>query len=163
LSYICQHDPRWFPEPEKFDPDRFLPERQRNLPPFAYFPFGGGPRGCIGNTFAMMAMTLVAATLLQQLKLELAAAQGEAQPVALKCVRPKGEVRVRWTRRDTGGQRGTSVSHTPKQLSLRHRQPGAGHAPTGLKSAPGGVLPWVSWTRGEARSSSAFRNSVASA
>jgi cytochrome P450 len=99
FSYICQRDPRWFPEPERFDPDRFLPERQRALPPFAYFPFGGGPRGCIGNTFAMMEMTLVAATLLQQLKVELAPGQGEAEPVALVSLRPKGEVRLRWSRR----------------------------------------------------------------
>jgi cytochrome P450 len=101
FPYICQRDPRWFPEPETFDPDRFLPERQRTLPPFAYFPFGGGPRVCIGNTFAMMEMMLVAATLLQHLKVELAAGQGEAQPVALMTLRPKGEVRLRWTRRET--------------------------------------------------------------
>jgi cytochrome P450 len=101
FPYICQHDPRWFPEPERFDPDRFLPERQRTLPPFAYFPFGGGPRVCIGNTFALMEMTLVAATLLQHLKVELAAGQDEAQPVALMSLRPKDKVRLRWTRRET--------------------------------------------------------------
>jgi cytochrome P450 len=99
FPYICQHDPRWFPEPETFDPDRFLPERLRFLPPFAYFPFGGGPRVCIGNTFAMMEMTLVAATLLQHLQVELAAGQHEAQPVALMSLRPRGEVRLRWTQR----------------------------------------------------------------
>jgi len=101
FSYVCQRDPRWFPEPETFDPDRFVPERQQTLPPFAYFPFGGGPRVCIGNTFAMMEMTLVAATLLQHLHVELAAGQEEAQPVALMSLRPKGEVRLRWTRRET--------------------------------------------------------------
>jgi cytochrome P450 len=101
FPYICQRDPRWFPEPERFDPDRFLPDRQRALPPFAYFPFGGGPRACIGNAFAMMEMTLVAATLLQPLRLELAPGQKEAQPVALMSLRPKGEVRLRWTRRAT--------------------------------------------------------------
>jgi cytochrome P450 len=100
ISYVCQHDPRWFPDPEAFDPDRFLPERQLALPPFAYFPFGGGPRVCIGNTFAMMEMTLVAATLLQQLKVELAPGQGDAEPVALMSLRPKGEVRLRWSRRE---------------------------------------------------------------
>jgi cytochrome P450 len=100
FPYICQHDPRWFPEPERFDPDRFLPEHQRTLSPFAYFPFGGGPRVCIGNTFAMMEMTLVAATLLQHLKVELAVGQEKAQPVALMSLRPKGEVRLRWSRRD---------------------------------------------------------------
>jgi cytochrome P450 len=99
FPYICQRDPRWFPEPETFDPDRFLPERQRTLPQFAYFPFGGGPRLCIGNAFATMEMTLVVATLLQHLKVELAPGQGEAQPVALMSLRPKNEVRLRWTRR----------------------------------------------------------------
>jgi cytochrome P450 len=101
FPYICQRDPRWFPEPETFDPDRFLPERQRTLPPFAYFPFGGGPRICIGNTFAMMEMTLVAATLLQHLQVELAAGQEDAQPVALMSLRPRNEVRLRWTRRES--------------------------------------------------------------
>jgi cytochrome P450 len=98
--YICQHDARWFPEPENFDPDRFLPELQRALPPFAYFPFGGGPRVCIGYSFAMMEMVLVAATLLQRLKVELAPGQGEAQPLVSMSLRPKGDVRLRWTRRE---------------------------------------------------------------
>jgi cytochrome P450 len=101
FSYVCQRDPRWFPEPERFDPDRFLPERQQTLPAFAYFPFGGGPRVCIGNAFAMMEMTLVAATLLQHLRVELAAGQAEVQPVPLMSLRPKGEVRLHWTRRVT--------------------------------------------------------------
>jgi cytochrome P450 len=99
--YVCHHDARWFPEPETFDPDRFLPEFQRTLPPFAYFPFGGGPRVCIGKTFAMMEMTLVAATLLQNLKVEPVVGQKEAQPSALMSLRPKGDVRLRWTRRET--------------------------------------------------------------
>jgi cytochrome P450 len=101
FPYVCQRDPRWFPEPETFDPDRFLPERQRALPPFAYFPFGGGPRVCIGNTFAMMEMTLVAATILQHLQAELAPGQKEAQPVARMSLRPRGEVMLRWVRRET--------------------------------------------------------------
>jgi cytochrome P450 len=100
FPYVCQHDPRWFPDPETLDPDRFLPDRQPPLPPFAYFPFGGGPRVCIGNTFSMMEMTLVAATLLKHLNVELAPGQQEPQPVALMSLRPKGEVRLRWTRRD---------------------------------------------------------------
>jgi cytochrome P450 len=100
FPYVCQRDPRWFPEPLRFDPDRFLPEHMRTLPPFAYFPFGGGPRACIGNAFAMMEMTLVAATLLQHLKVELAAGQEEAQPVARMSLRPREEVRLRWTRRE---------------------------------------------------------------
>jgi cytochrome P450 len=100
FPYICQRDPRWFPEPERFDPDRFLPEAQAALPPFAHCPFGGGPRVCIGSRFSMMEMTLVAATILQHLNVELAAGQREAQPVALMSLRPKGGMRLRWTRRE---------------------------------------------------------------
>jgi cytochrome P450 len=99
FPYVCQRDPRWFPNPEKFDPDRFLPEHQQNRPAFAYFPFGGGPPACIGNTFATMEMTLVAASLLQDLNVELAAGQEPPQPVALMSLRPSGDVRLRWTRR----------------------------------------------------------------
>ncbi len=99
--YVCHHDPRWFPEPHTFDPGRFLPERQQKLPPFAYFPFGGGPRVCIGNTFAMMEMTLVVATLLQSLDVEPAIGQGEAEPVPRMSLRPKEGVRLRWTGRPT--------------------------------------------------------------
>jgi cytochrome P450 len=100
FPYICQHDPRWFPEPEVFDPARFLPEHQSTLPQFAYIPFDGGPRVCIGNTFAIMEMTLVAATLLQNLKVGLAVGQGTAKPVALMSLPPKGGVRLWWTRRN---------------------------------------------------------------
>jgi cytochrome P450 len=65
-AYVTHRDERFFPDPEKFDPDRFLPERQERLPRFAYFPFSGGPRQCIGNQFAMMEAQLVLATLAQR-------------------------------------------------------------------------------------------------
>lgn len=51
---VCHRDPRWWHEPEKFRPERWLDGSLKDLPRFAYFPFGGGPRICIGNTFAMM-------------------------------------------------------------------------------------------------------------
>ena len=59
--YATHHDPRFFPEPNRFDPDRFSAERQPTIPQFAYIPFGGGPRICIGNhfTFTLLTMTLV--------------------------------------------------------------------------------------------------------
>ena len=60
--YVTQRDPRWFPEPERFDPDRWLPEPRAALPQFAYFPFGGGQRICIGEAFAQMEAKLVLAT-----------------------------------------------------------------------------------------------------
>jgi cytochrome P450 len=70
-QWIVHRDPRWFPNPEGFDPDRWTPERAKSIPRFAYFPFGGGPRVCIGNHFAMMEATLILAMIVQRWKLEL--------------------------------------------------------------------------------------------
>lgn len=70
-QWVVHHDPRWFPNPMAFDPDRWLPERAKALPKYAYFPFGGGPRVCIGNHFAMMEATLLLAVMLQRYRLEL--------------------------------------------------------------------------------------------
>jgi cytochrome P450 len=70
-QWVVHRDPRWFPNPEGFDPDRWTPERARSLPRFAYFPFGGGPRICIGNHFAMMEATLVLVIVLQRFRVEL--------------------------------------------------------------------------------------------
>lgn len=58
---LVHRDARWFPEPEQFDPDRWLPECAEALPKWAYFPFGGGPRRCIGERFAWMEGTLLLA------------------------------------------------------------------------------------------------------
>ena len=88
--YVLHHDPRSFPDPQRFDPDRFAPGRAESIPQFAYLPFGAGPRVCIGNTFAMMAMKLVVATILQQYRLKLAPDQGEAEAEPLLVLRPKG-------------------------------------------------------------------------
>jgi cytochrome P450 len=64
--YITQHDARFFPDPEVFNPQRWTPEMEATLPKFAYFPFGGGARQCIGEGFAWMEGMLVLATLAQQ-------------------------------------------------------------------------------------------------
>lgn len=64
--FVTHRDPRWWPDPERFEPDRFLPEAKQGRPRFAYFPFGGGTRVCIGERFAWMEAVLVLATLGQR-------------------------------------------------------------------------------------------------
>ena len=67
MSQWVQHrDARFFPDPEKFDPGRWSTEASLKLPRFAYFPFGGGPRQCIGASFAMMEGVLLLATMAQR-------------------------------------------------------------------------------------------------
>lgn len=68
---VTHHDPRWFPEPERFDPDRWLPERAAALPKFAYFPFGGGVRRCIGERFAWIEIMLLLAAFSRDWRFEL--------------------------------------------------------------------------------------------
>jgi cytochrome P450 len=69
--YIMQRDPRFYADPGRFDPDRWTPEFRAALPKFAYFPFGGGPRQCIGESFAWMELFLLVATISQQCRLRL--------------------------------------------------------------------------------------------
>jgi cytochrome P450 len=61
--YVTHRHPRLWPEPDRFDPDRFLPETEKNRPQFAYFPFGGGPRACLGERFAWLEAMLVLAAI----------------------------------------------------------------------------------------------------
>ncbi|GCF11594.1 cytochrome P450 [Dictyobacter arantiisoli] len=65
-SYVVHRHPAYWEDPERFDPERFTPERSAGRPQFAYFPFSGGPRQCIGNSFALMEATLVLATIAQR-------------------------------------------------------------------------------------------------
>jgi cytochrome P450 len=93
--YVTQRDPRWFPEPERFDPDRFGPGRVEGIPEYAYLPFGAGPHVCVGNTFAMMEITLIVATLVQRFQVELTPGQEKVVPELKVSLRPKGGVRVK--------------------------------------------------------------------
>jgi cytochrome P450 len=69
--WIVHRDAQYFPEPDRFHPDRWTPEFRAALPPFAYFPFGGGPRRCIGESFAWMELVLVAAAIAERWRFEL--------------------------------------------------------------------------------------------
>ncbi|MBK8029277.1 MAG: cytochrome P450 [Chloroflexi bacterium] len=70
--YGIQRDERYFPNPDRFDPDRFSADNEKQIPKYAYLPFGGGPRVCLGNAFAMMEARLVLATIAQKYSLALA-------------------------------------------------------------------------------------------
>jgi cytochrome P450 len=86
--WVSHRDPRWFPEPEKFEPDRWRPERAEKLPKFAYFPFGGGARVCIGERFAWTEGVLVLATLAQRWKMRLVPGQ-KVETRAVITLRPR--------------------------------------------------------------------------
>lgn len=91
--YLVHHDERWWPNPYEFQPERFTPEEEAKQHKYAYMPFGGGPRVCIGNHFAMMEAQIILATIASRYKLNLAA-QEEAQPVRLITTSPKGGLKM---------------------------------------------------------------------
>jgi cytochrome P450 len=91
--YVMQRDPRWFPEPDRFDPERWTPEARDARPKFSYFPFGGGARVCIGERFAWMEGALILATLAQKWKLRLADGH-RVEPLPLITLRTKYGMRM---------------------------------------------------------------------
>lgn len=86
--YVVHRDPRWFSDPNKFDPERFTPEASADRPRFSYFPFGGGARVCIGERFAWMEGVLLLATLAQRWQPRLVESQ-QVETRALITLRPK--------------------------------------------------------------------------
>ena len=88
--FVLHHLPEVWPEPKKFDPDRFSPEG--NVLRSAYFPFSFGPRTCIGQTFAQFEARVLMARLLQEFELTLLAGQNEIQHEQRLTVKPRGGV-----------------------------------------------------------------------
>jgi cytochrome P450 len=97
-QYVLHHDPRFFEEPEKFNPDRWTKEMRSKLPKFAYFPFGGGPRSCVGEPFAWMEGTLIIARIASRWKLELHGRE-RVEMLPRITLRPKNGIRMRTVRR----------------------------------------------------------------
>jgi len=79
-QYIMHHDSRYYPDPDRFDPERWTAEARESRPKFAYFPFGAGPRICIGESFAWMEGVLLLATLAQKWQMRLV----PGHPVAMQ-------------------------------------------------------------------------------
>jgi cytochrome P450 len=86
--FVIHRNPRYWPDPERLDPMRFSPEQQENRPKFAYIPFAGGPRNCIGQNFAMMEMQIVITMMLQAFRTSLAP-QPPIEREAILSIRPK--------------------------------------------------------------------------
>ena len=92
-QYLMHRDPRYYPDPLRFEPQRWTPEAKASRPKFSYFPFGGGPRVCLGESFAWMEGALVVATLAQQWQMQLVPGHPvELQP--LITLRPKYGMRM---------------------------------------------------------------------
>jgi len=95
--YLTHRDPKHWPDPHAFDPDRFLPERARARAHYTYLPFGGGPRNCIGFAFAEVEARIVLARLLQQFDLRLE--RDDVHPHMGATLEPRPGVRMRVRRR----------------------------------------------------------------
>jgi cytochrome P450 len=93
-QWVMHRDPRYFTDPSRFDPDRWDSGLLERLPPFAYFPFGGGPRGCIGESFAMAEALLILVTIAQQFRLK-RIDQEPIFPWPTLTLQPKGPVRMK--------------------------------------------------------------------
>lgn len=98
VPWTLHRHPGHWPNPEGFDPDRFLPEAAAARPRYTYLPFGGGPRQCIGVNFALYEAKLVLATLLQRYSLELIPGQDLSCDAAVT-LRPAHGMKVRLRRR----------------------------------------------------------------
>ncbi|WP_096200738.1 cytochrome P450 [Bacillus sp. FJAT-45350] len=88
-QYVMHRKPEYFENPNSFIPERFEKEQRKKLPEYAYFPFGGGPRVCIGNHFAMMEAVLVIATIARRFRLKLAEEPKKVKPQPVITLRPK--------------------------------------------------------------------------
>ncbi|KAJ8713132.1 hypothetical protein PYW08_008436 [Mythimna loreyi] len=105
--YHLHHNPEFFPEPEQYRPERFLPENKQDIKPYTYMPFGEGPRICIGMRFARMQMAAGLITILKKYRLELAPGMKRQLTFEPKSVitQPIGGIQLKFTEREGWQQR----------------------------------------------------------
>jgi cytochrome P450 len=116
-QYAIHRSAKLYAEPDRFEPERWLDGSTDDLPRFAYFPFGGGPRVCIGNHFALMELALITSVIVQRVELTVVPGfQLELAPVVT--LRPKHGVRV-LVRRRTASARLTRASSWPAAAKPR--------------------------------------------
>lgn len=91
--YVMHRHPAYWDNPEGFDPERFTAEQEKGRPRYAYFPFGGGPRQCIGNIFALTEAQLILVMVMQQYRLALVPGQ-TIEPAPLVTLRPRSGIKM---------------------------------------------------------------------
>jgi cytochrome P450 len=133
-QWVLHRDPRYFDAPEAFRPERWTEGLARRLPRFAYFPFGGGPRICIGNSFAQMEATLVLATVARRFRLAVRP-DLVVRPLPSMTLRPDGGLDVVLSERGADRGRRRSVVPTNERSGMEHGEP---TSPLGLGETLGG-------------------------
>jgi cytochrome P450 len=93
FQWFTHRDPRFFDRPDEFEPERWAADSIQDLPKYAYFPFGGGPRQCIGNYFAMMEVVLLMATIGQRFRFSLVE-NHKVEVLPVLSLRPKNGIKV---------------------------------------------------------------------
>ncbi len=86
--WLLHHDPRWWPRPDAFDPERWAPERRTDRPRSAFVPFGAGPRVCVGEPFAWMEGVLLLSTIARRWRFR-PVPGAEPEPLAVVTLRPR--------------------------------------------------------------------------
>lgn len=92
MIYEIHRDERYYPNPEEFQPERFLPENCENRHPFAYIPFSFGKRNCIGQRFAMMELKTIVASILRNFELECNQTIADIKTTNEVVLRPENEI-----------------------------------------------------------------------
>jgi len=97
--WVVHHDPRWWNNPQTFDPSRFEGDWKKEHPSYSYLPFGGGPRVCIGGHLADMEAEVILATIVKNFKIELSEPNQVVEPEARFTIHPEGGMHLKVVKR----------------------------------------------------------------